>query len=121
MVKGAGRTLPTALCALALLAGAASLRAAESFAVEVATGNFDERCLKIATGQVIRWCFTASGAVDFNIHRHRGSEAFYPVRRDNVERASGSFRTGVTEDCCLMWTKKGSAAVIVRGGVEREP
>jgi len=107
------------LVAAALLAVHAASPAAEDFAREIAPGQFDEHCLKIDSGEALRWRFDSSGKVDFNIHHHRGSEVFYPVRRDRVRRASGSFRSRSSEDYCLMWTNSGAEAVSVRGSVVR--
>ena len=108
------------LCGISLLAIPVLALAAENFAFDIAPGKFDEHCLKIAAGEAIRWRFVASGAVDFNIHHHRGKDVFYPVRRERVERASGSFGARAADDYCLMWTNKGSAAISIRGGVERK-
>jgi hypothetical protein len=62
-----------------------------------------------------------TGTVDFNIHHHRGSEVFHPVKRNRVERASGSFRSRAPEDHCLMWSNTGTATVKVRGDVVPRP
>lgn len=101
-----------------MLAHAPSL-AQGDFAFDVASGKFDEHCLRIATGEVIRWRFTASTPVDFNIHHHRGDQVFYPVRREQADRASGRFRAPATDDYCLMWTNAGPVSAAVRGSVER--
>lgn len=113
--------LPVGRClsGIALLTVSTGALAADDFAVEIAPSQFDERCLRIEAGQAIRWRFISTGTVDFNIHHHRGSEVFYPVKRNRVERASGSFRSRTVEDYCLMWTNPGAEAVDVRGSVER--
>lgn len=101
------------------VAAAAVLPAAEAadvtLAMTVAPGKFDEHCLRLEAGEAIAWRFTATGAVDFNIHLHQGDKVLYPVRRDGVTRASGTFRARLAEDYCLMWTNRGAAAVRVRG------
>ncbi len=106
-----------AVAGAALLAGHSALFAAESLVIDLAPESFDEHCLRIDAGEAIRWRFTATAAVDFNIHAHRGEQVIYPVRRREVARASGSFRTGASEDYCLMWTNRGAAPVRVRGAV----
>jgi hypothetical protein len=88
-------------------------------AIELAPRHFDEHCLRLGAGEAIRWRFTASGAVDFNIHAHRGDKVLYPVRREGVDRASGTFRANVADDYCLMWTNRGAVPVAVRGAIER--
>jgi hypothetical protein len=107
------------LLGLALLAAQAPALAVDGFAFDVAAKDFDEHCLRIEAGEAIRWRFTATAPVDFNIHHHRGERVFYPVRRARAERASGSFRAPATDDYCLMWTNAGPASAAVRGSVER--
>jgi hypothetical protein len=46
----------------------------EAFRFSIAAGKFDEYCMKIERGHEVGYRFQASGAVDFNIHHHRGSE-----------------------------------------------
>lgn len=108
------------LCGVSLLVLPASVLAAADFVFDIAPGKFDEHCLKIEAGEAIRWRFLATGVVDFNIHHHRGKDVLYPVRRERIERASGSFGARAADDYCLMWTNKGSAAIHVRGSVERK-
>jgi hypothetical protein len=108
-----------AVLAGALLAGCGATVAAEPFVLDVAPGVFEEHCLRLEAGEAVRWRFTATETLDFNIHAHRGDQVIYPVRRRDVTRASGSFRTGAREDYCLMWTNRGAARVRVRGAVER--
>jgi hypothetical protein len=115
------RALLAASCCAWALPSASPAIAAEQFAIELAPGSFDEHCLRLGAGEAIRWRFTATDAVDFNIHAHRGEVIVYPVRRERVERASGSLRGRAAEDYCLMWTNAGGSRVQVRGSVERQP
>lgn len=120
------RSSPVRACAVVCIGAAcvvahAAARPADGFAFDIAAGKFDEHCLKLDAGEAIRWRFAASGAVDFNIHAHRGNAVIFPVRRDGVQRASGSFRSRAAEDYCLMWTNGGGTAVTVHGSVERRP
>ena len=83
--------------------------------------SFDERCLTLAAGQSIRYRFSASAPVDFNIHYHRGKEVFYPVRRSGVRDAEGTFRAQEADDYCLMWEHAGSGSAAVTGSFEPIP
>ena len=80
---------------------------------------FDERCLKLAAGQSIRYSFRSSEPVDFNIHAHRGSEVIYPVKQAGVRESSGTFQADVAEDYCLMWQHTGTGTAKVEGTLER--
>lgn len=111
--------IPAASCGAALLALHVSVSAAEPITFDIAPGKFDEHCLRIDAGQAIRWRFTASGALQFNIHHHRGEQVFYPVRRERARRASGSFRAREADDYCLMWSNHGPGPVTLQGNVER--
>jgi hypothetical protein len=104
---------------LALLALHTFASAADGFAFDIKPGKFDEYCLRMEAGEAIRWRFTATAPVEFNIHYHRGEQVFYPVRRTHAERASGSFRARVADDYCLMWVNPGPGMSAVDGGIER--
>lgn len=107
-----------------LLAMVPALRAADGpgpYRFTLAGKAFDERCLKLAAGETIRYHFRASAPVDFNIHYHRGKEVFYPVRQAGVREANATFRAESADDYCLMWEQRGAATAIVEGSVERAP
>lgn len=80
---------------------------------------FDERCLKLAAGEVIRYRFRASAPIDFNIHYHRGKDVYYPVKQVAVRSAEGDFRAPEADDYCLMWEHAGPGASTVEGSLER--
>lgn len=80
---------------------------------------FDERCLKLAAGESIRYRFRASAPVDFNIHYHRGKEVFFPVKQAAVREAESTFRAESADDYCLMWEHAGAGAATVEGSIER--
>jgi hypothetical protein len=79
---------------------------------------FDERCLKLAAGESIRYRFRASAPVDFNIHYHRGKEVFFPVKQAAVREAESTFRAESADDYCLMWEHAGAGAAKVEGSIE---
>lgn len=83
--------------------------------------SFDERCLKLAAGESIRYRFRSTAPVDFNIHFHRGADVVYPVKQSAVREADASFRAQATEDYCLMWEHAGPGAASVEGILERIP
>lgn len=82
---------------------------------------FDERCLKLAAGERIRYRFRASAPVDFNIHYHRGSDVFYPVRQTGVREIDATFRAEADDDYCLMWQHAATGAASVDGTLQRLP
>jgi hypothetical protein len=107
-----------ALLLVTALADAASARFGH-FALDVPARGFEEHCLKLESGERIRYRFRANGDVDFNIHYHRGSDVHYPVRTGAIQTADATFSAPQTDDYCLMWERKGDGAVKIEGSVDR--
>ena len=78
---------------------------------QIAAGKFVEVCGKLAVGEGVRWSFTASAPVDFNVHYHVGKEAVFPARQTQVSGGRDTLNVAVAQDYCWMWTNKGSAPV----------
>lgn len=114
---GIGCFLAGALATVPAVAG----EGAGPYSFNLAGKAFDERCLKLAEGESIRYRFRASEPVDFNIHYHRGRDVIYPVKRSAVREADAVFRSDRAEDYCLMWEHAGSGAAAIEGTLERIP
>lgn len=78
---------------------------------QIAAGKYVEVCGKLSVGEGVRWSFTASAPVDFNIHYHVGKEAVFPARQAQVSSGRDTLNVTVAQDHCWMWTNKGSAPV----------
>lgn len=120
----AGATVARALAVFTLaVASGASLAAAGGagpFSRVIAPGGFEERCVRLQAGEAVVYCFTADGALDFNIHHHRGRDVFYPVRRPDVREAGPArFSAPAEDDYCLMWENRGSTPTRLEGRVDR--
>lgn len=116
------RMKPILLLPLALAAAAAiASEGLGPFTFTLAGKAFDERCLKMAAGESVRYSFRSSAPVDFNIHAHRGNEVVYPVKQDAVREGSATFRAEAAEGYCLMWQHAGTGSAKVEGTVERVP
>lgn len=108
------------LVALALAAVPAYAGQGEgAYSLKLAGKAFDERCLKLAAGEALRYRFSASAPVDFNIHYHRGKDVFYPVKQTAVTHSNGAFRADADDDYCLMWEHAAAGTATVEGTVER--
>lgn len=81
---------------------------------KVAAGKFVEVCGKLATGDSVRWSFTAAAPVDFNIHYHVGKDAVFPARQAQVAVGRDTLNVTAAHDYCWMWTNKGSAPVSLK-------
>jgi hypothetical protein len=107
---------------VSIVASAAGAAEGEGpYALKLTGKAFDERCLKLAAGESLRYRFRASAPVDFNIHYHRDKSVFYPVKQGAVREADGTFRAEADEHYCLMWEHAGSGTATVEGIVERLP
>ena len=104
--------------ALALPAAFASDATVGRFSIEVRGGGIGERCLKLEAGQALRYRFSASAPVDFNIHYHRGETVVMPIERIGVKTLDGVFRAESSEEYCLMWQRRESGSVKVTGRIE---
>jgi hypothetical protein len=120
--------MPRMKILLASLLGAALIGqalAAEAefgpFDLKVAPAAFEERCVKLAAGESIRYRFKADRPVDFNIHHHRGKEVFYPVKKTAVAERVGRFRAKSADVYCLMWENAATTPATVSGDVKRTP
>jgi hypothetical protein len=76
---------------------------------QIAAGKFVEVCGKLESGGIVRWSFTATAPVDFNIHYHLGKEAVFPAKKAQISAARDTLNVTVAQDYCWMWTNKGSA------------
>jgi hypothetical protein len=85
----------------------------------VRPGNFEEMCFELEAGSSMRYLFDADTALDFNVHWHRGSQVFYPVRSAAVDRRGGVVFSRDKEAYCLMWTNHGRAGVALRARIDR--
>lgn len=93
--------------------------AAFTFTHALKAGGIAEECLSLPKGTSRDFEWQATGAVDFNIHFHRGDDVTYPVRIDGRDKGRGRFTSGGDEDYCWMWTAKGPATVTGRIGPQQ--
>ena len=98
---------------------AATTAALGPFGLDVPARGFNEHCVKLDAGERVRYRYSASGEMDFNIHYHRGSEVHYPVKSTASRAADATFTAPHADTYCLMWERKGEGAVRVDGSVER--
>jgi hypothetical protein len=80
----------------------------------IAPGKVHESCTKLLANESLEYRFTASAALDFNIHYHRGADVFFPLKRDAIAADAGLFKPAQSEDFCLMWTNRSDVAIDVR-------
>ncbi len=70
-------------------------------------GSFEE-CIKLTQGQSLKYKFSSTKPVDFNIHYHEEEQAHYPVFQNEITESdgyidAGNHQTKNQEYYCLMW------------------
>jgi hypothetical protein len=116
-MKPSGLVLLTTFLLAAASAGAGDGEG--RFSVHLRERGFDERCIWLDAGESIRYRFSASAPVDFNIHYHRGKEVFYPVTARATRAADAGFSAPHADTYCLMWERAGDGPAIVDGSIDR--
>ena len=71
-----------------------------------------EECMRVEAGEKRRYHWKSDAPVDFNIHYHRDTEAFYPVKIAGMRGDGGTFAAKTGEDYCWMWTARDRPARI---------
>ena len=103
------------LCALATVAAFAQ-DAGNAGAVAVSASlepqKIHEECMRLEAGQKRAYHWKASAPVDFNVHYHRGSDVFYPVKSEGMRGDGGTLVAKTSEDYCWMWSTRDKAAKV---------
>lgn len=79
----------------------------------IATDDSYELCLVLSQDQQLRYAFSASRKLDFNIHYHANHEIFYPVSEDQIMAATATYTAQSEQEYCLMWTNQGDVDVLL--------
>jgi len=88
------------------------------FRLEVPARGFEEHCIRLNAGEQVRYRYSATAEVDFNIHYHRGKDVFYPVKSSGSRSADATFTAPQADAYCMMWERSGEGAVRIEGVVE---
>ncbi len=87
-----------------------------NIAVTVAAGDIHEECMTLKPGEKRAWEWKSDVPVDFNIHYHREPKVFFPVKKDHVKSAHGTFAPKSEEGYCWMWAS-GKTPVKLEGRI----
>lgn len=85
----------------------------------IAPGKSAEVCGQIEPRLPVDWRFSASGPLDFNIHRHSGAELTYAMRSYLTREQNGTFNPTLSFDWCWMWTNESPESVTLRVDLKR--
>jgi hypothetical protein len=109
-MKSAHVCLLLALAAPAFAEDPAPAKKAITLDFRLEPGQVHEECMKLKPGQGKRFEWTSDKAVDFNVHYHKGDQAFYPFKANNRKAAKARFQPDHADDYCWMWTAQKDAA-----------
>lgn len=82
--------------------------------LSIAPGDIHEVCMTLTPRDALRYAFTGTERLSFNIHYHAGNEIHFPVPEHPTSGAEDSFTPPLQQDYCLMWTNTGSEPVALR-------
>jgi len=63
----------------------------------------------LAADQQLRYAFSATRKLDFNIHYHADHEVIFPVSEQQITASEATFAAPSEQEYCLMWTNPGDA------------
>jgi hypothetical protein len=96
------------LILLAFMAAALPAFAADpevrSFSLTLPAHEVHEECMPMKLNDWGKYNWKSDEPVDFNIHYHRGSKVFFPVKKAATKSEQGTFVAKSAEDYCWMWT-----------------
>lgn len=107
-------------CALvALLAIQPALAPAQDASVKVVTTTITrngahKECMSLSRTQGLHYWFRAEAPLDFNVQYSEAGSVVYPVRREKLAMASGTYYAKLAEVHCMVLTNQSSRPVTVR-------
>ena len=85
----------------------------------IAPGKAAEVCGAVESRLPVEWRFVADGPLNFDIHRHAGSEVVYAMRSYLTREQNGKFSPTFNFDWCWMWVNESVDPVTVRVDLKR--
>jgi len=78
----------------------------QSKTVKIQTGDHHEFCDMWEPGDIVRFSFTSTKPVIFNVHYHTAYAKHYPIKDTLVDEFSGDFTVETKDVHCGMWQNK---------------
>ena len=75
-----------------------------AFSLTLAAGEVHEECLHMNLNDWDKYEWKSDEPLDFNVHYHRGSKVYFPVKKSATKAEQGTFVAKSGEDYCWMWT-----------------
>ncbi|TAG02360.1 MAG: hypothetical protein EAZ37_01915 [Burkholderiales bacterium] len=85
----------------------------------IAPGKVLEVCGMIESRLPVEWKFSATGATEFNVHRHSGQEVIYATRSYQTRAQQGKLSPNSNYEWCWMWTNTAGEPISVTLSLKR--
>ena len=82
-------------------------------------GQAAEVCGQIEPRLPVDWRFSATGPLNFDIHRHSGDEVIYAMKSYLTREQNGKFSPTFSFSWCWMWINESAENVTVRVDLKR--
>jgi hypothetical protein len=79
----------------------------------IAPGKALEVCGIIESRLPVEWKFSATGATEFNVHRHSGQDVIYATRSYQTRAQQGKLSPNSNYEWCWMWTNTAGEPISV--------
>jgi len=79
--------------------------------VSFVPGEIHEVCMTLNPPEELRYSFSGTGTLSFNLHYHADSKILYPVEEQLISATEDSFAPASEQIYCLMWTNRGSDTI----------
>ncbi|MBI3545370.1 MAG: hypothetical protein HY081_02060 [Gammaproteobacteria bacterium] len=79
--------------------------------ISIASGQEHEACAALSAAEKLRYGFTASAPLNFNLHYHADNKVYYPVPAHQTAATKDIFTSTSPQTYCLMWTNTTAQAV----------
>jgi hypothetical protein len=78
----------------------------QSAELELGPRSKEESCMELARNDLLEIEFSATRAVDFNIHYHLDNQVRFPVNLKRQLEYADSYVAPAAREYCLMWTNR---------------
>jgi hypothetical protein len=85
----------------------------------IAPGKVLEVCGMIESRLPVEWKFSATGATEFNVHRHSGQDVIYATRSYQTRAQQGKLSPNSNYEWCWMWTNTAGEPISVTMELKR--
>lgn len=91
------------------------------YEASLAAGDSAEVCGDLTETDVVKWMFTSSGQVDFNIHYHQDKDVIFPEKATGISGMADRLEVSVTQAYCWMFTNNAEIPTTIELDLQLNP